>query len=181
MVTSSCTKAKRWGYRVVNTDARSLATTRCWVMAPAEYSPTGAKGRNFRKCWQYDLEHRVISIGWDLREAPESREHLAGLWKRYAAPEWANSKDGFRMLSQFWFDVEPGDMVIARAGLTQYIGLGQFEGKACYDEGAAGLTWGCSLRRVLWEPAPRVRNSPVRFARKTLYTLKPYKVALFGL
>ena len=85
------------------------------------------------------------------------------------------------MLSYFWFNVEPGDMVIARAGLTKYIGLGVFEGEVYYDENAAGLTWGCSFRRVLWEPTPRVRNSPVRFTQNTLYPLKPDKVKLFGL
>ena len=139
---------------------------RCWAMAPAEYSPTGAKGTVFRKCWQYDLDHGVIAIGWDLGEAPESREHLAWLWRNCPNREW-NSDEGLRMLGQFWFDVELGDMVIARAGVTKYVGLGEFQGEPYYDPDAADLTWGCSFRRVLWEPtAGPVRCSPVQFGTK---------------
>ena len=158
---------------------------RCWAMAPAKYAPAGAKGATFRKCWQYDLEHGVISIGWNLGEAPESRQHLAWLWEAYAEPEWRNSDHGidhgFRMLSYFWFDIEPGDMVIARAGVTKYVGVGEFQGEPYYDQDAVGLTWGCSFRRVLWAQPPGVRNSPVGFSQRTLYPLTPDKAALFGL
>ena len=154
---------------------------RCWAMAPAEYAHTGAKGATFRKCWEYDLEHGVIAIGWDLGEAPESREHLAWLWEECAHPDWANSEHGLRMLSRFWFDIEPGDLVIARAGVTKYVGLGEFQGEPYYDQDATDLTWGCSFRRVLWEPISEVKNSPVQFGRFTLYLLGPDKVALFGL
>ena len=154
---------------------------RCWAMAPAEYRPSGAKGTTFRKCWQYDFQHGVISIGWDLGEAPESRAHLERLWENCARPEWANSEPGLRMLSYFWFDIEPGDMVVARAGVTKYVGVGEFQGAPYYDEGTAGSTWGCSFRHVRWEPNPGIRNSPVRFSQNTLYLLKPDKVALFGL
>ena len=149
-------------------------------MAPAQYAPSGKTGVKFRKCWQYDLEHGVISIGWDLGEAPESREHLAWLWEEYAEPEWGDSEHALRMLGYFWFDIEPGDLVIARAGLTKYVGLGEFHGEPYRDEDAAGLTWGCSFRRVRWEPTPGERYSPVRFTQFTLYPLKPDKVALFG-
>ena len=47
-----------------------------WAMAPAKYSPSGTIWAEYQKCWQYDLEHGVISMGWDLGEAPKSRDHL---------------------------------------------------------------------------------------------------------
>ena len=106
-------------------------------------------------------------------------EHLAWLWEEYAQAKWRDSDHGLKMLMYFWFGVEPGDMVIARAGVTKYIGLGEFQEEPYYDKGASGLTWGCSLRRVLWEPTPTLRNSPVRFSQITLYPLGPEKAALF--
>lgn len=103
--------------------------TRYWVMAPARYSSSGTVGAEYHKCWQYDLEHGVIAIGWDLGEAPKSREHLYRLWDANAKPEWEATPDhAIRMLSRFWFEVEPGDMVIARAGLLLYVGIGEFQG-----------------------------------------------------
>ena len=65
-----------------------MATT--WVMAPAEYGASGPKAGIYRRCWEYDFENGVISIGWDLGEAPVSREHLEVLWMRYADPAWAD-------------------------------------------------------------------------------------------
>ena len=154
---------------------------RDWAMAPAEYGPRGTKWATFWKCWQYNLEHGVIAIGWDLGEAPESKEHLAWLWENYARPKWPNREHGLRMLSYFWFDIEPGDTVVARAGLTRYVGLGEFRGEPFYDQEADGLSWGCSFRCVEWGSPTGVRNSPVRFSQNTLYPLKPDKAALFGL
>ena len=154
---------------------------RYWVMAPAEYSPSGAIGAEYQKCWQYDLEHGVIFMGWDLGAAPRSREHLHRLWDTNANPGWEGSPEhAIRMLSSFWFDVEPGDMVIARAGPLHYVGVGEFQGEPYYDPGGAGLTWWeAYFRRVRWEPTPGMRRSPVRFGRFTLYPLAPEKAALF--
>ena len=167
-------------------EERILEMVRYWVMAPAEYAPTGTKGATFRKYWQYDLEHGVISIGWDLGKAPESRVHQVRLWGERAEPEWRTGSDpgmnhGLKMLVTFWFGIEPGDIVIARAGVTKYVGVGEFQGEPYYDQDAVGLTWGCSFRRVLWAPTPGVRNSPVRFSRHALSSLTNEKVALFGL
>ena len=154
--------------------------TRYWAIAPAEYSPQGRIGTRFQKCWQYDLARGIISVGWDLGEKPQSREHLAWLWEEYADPEWAGSRACFGMLEKFWFDIEPGDKLIARAGLTRYVGLGEFQGDPFYDQDAIGETWGCSFRRVLWEPCQDERNSPLRFTRRTLYALRPDQFRLFG-
>ncbi len=148
-----------------------------WVMAPAEYGPRGVKAAIYRRCWEYDLEHGVISIGWDLGEAPESREHLKWLWESYADPDWGDPGEG--MLAHFWFGVDEGDVVIARAGVLRYVGIGEFVGSPYYDGGAAGLTWGCSFRKVRWEENPRQRYSPIRFAQWTIYPLDAERAALF--
>ena len=149
-----------------------------WVMAPAEYAPKGQTGAIYQKCWEYDLAHGVISIGWDLGEAPESEEHLDWLWENYADPAW--SDQGRKMLAHFWFGVEDGDIVIARAGVLKFVCLGEFVKEPWYDADASGLTWGCSFRKVLWEK-PEERYSPIRFAQRTIYPLDAKRAALFGI
>ena len=85
-----------------------------WAMAPATYSPSGTIRAEYQKCWQYDLEHGVIAMGWDLGEAPNSRDHLNRLWDTNAKPCWkSDPKYAIGQLGKFWFDVEPGDIVIA--------------------------------------------------------------------
>ena len=153
-----------------------MATT--WVMAPVEYGASGPKAGIYRRCWEYDFENGVISIGWDLGEAPVSREHLEVLWMRYADPAWADP--GRRMLEYFWFDIQDGDTVIARAGALRYIAIGEFAGEAYYDQNAEGLAWGCSFRKVMWEKDPRERLAPFVLGRNTLYPLDSERAALFG-
>ena len=151
-----------------------------WVVAPAEYRPNGKTGAIYRRYWQYDFDHGVISIGWNLGEPPQSREHLRWLWENRACPEWsAKSDEGLLRLGQFWFDIDPGDVVIARAGLLRYAGIGEFLGEPWYDESVEGSTWGPYLRQVAWKPDSSIRRSPVRFTRKTFYPLDPYKGVLF--
>ena len=151
---------------------------RTWVMAPTEYAPMGQKGAIYKRCWEYDLEHGVISIGWDLGKAPESRDHLDYLWEHRADPAWTD--DSIKMLGHFWFGVEDGDTVIARAGLLRYLCLGEFANEPWYDGDAYGLSWGCSFRKVRWEESNE-RYSPIRFSQRTIYPLDPERAALFGL
>ena len=160
-----------------------------WVMAPAEYAENGGAAARFLKCWEYNFANSLISIGWNLGDKPRSQQHLYSLWQQYADPKWDRTRDGLPyqltphglvMLERFWFDIEPGDMVIAKAGLTHYVGVGEFQAESFYDAGAMCRTWGCSFRRVRWEPSPGIRPSPVRFAQTTLYSLQPEKFRQFG-
>ncbi len=144
-----------------------------WVMAPAEYSSSGSKAEIYDACWQYDLANGVISIGW-IGEAPESPEHLRRLWP----PKWTETAR--RMVERFYFEIEDGDFIVARAGLLKYAGLGEFQGDAYYDEEASRKTWGGNLRKVRWQPERSERRSPVRFSRRTLYQLSPEKARLFN-
>ena len=149
-----------------------------WAMAPAEHT-----SEHYQNCWKYDLTHGVISMGWDLGEAPESKQHLVWLWENYDKPDLPGwyTDHGLKMLERFWFDVRHGDMVVARGGVLKYVGIGEFTGMPFYDEDAYGLTWGCNFRRVVWMPGAQERYSPIRFGRHTLYALKPWQSARFGL
>ncbi|MDE0019757.1 MAG: hypothetical protein OXT69_00040 [Candidatus Poribacteria bacterium] len=149
-----------------------------WVIAPAEYSSSGSKADWYDTCWQYDHANGVIAIGWNLEEAPESPEHLRRLWAERADPAW--SERGRRMVERFYFEIEDGDFVVARAGLLKYAGLGEFQGDAYYEEEASDQTWGGNLRKVRWQPDRSLRRSPVRFSQPTLYQLSPEKARLFN-
>ena len=144
-----------------------------WVIAPAKYSPSGSVADLYHKCWQYDHANGVIAIGW-MEEAPESPEHLKSLWP----PTW--SEKARRMVERFYFEIEDGDFVVARAGVEKYVGLGEFHGDAYYDEEAADQTWGGNLRKVRWQPDRSLRPSPVRFSRQTLNLLSPENAELFN-
>ena len=155
-------------------------------MAPTKRNMTPEEaeyeGATFDERWRYDLEHGVISIGWGLGEAPTSLAHLARLWDTWAPSEWENREHGLRMLRYFWFDIQPGDVVVARAGVNQYVGAGVFRGEPWYDETAyagTGIRYYYSFRRVDWTSAsgPR-RPSPIRFGQNTLYPLTSDKVAV---
>ena len=156
---------------------------RYWVMAPTMHTNTRSEGATFDERWAYDLEHSVLSIGWDMGETPQSRSHLEQLWDENANPDWGDRRIALRMLGYFWFDIQPGDVVVARAGVEQYVGYGVFRGEPWYDEMAyhqSGIENYYSFRRVDWAPTSGERkDSPVRFGQNALYPLKDYKVALF--
>ncbi len=151
-----------------------------WAIAPAKYSTSGKTAKRYRECWEYDHANGVISIGWNLGDSPESPEHLRSLWAERANPAWGGLKRGCRMVERFYFEIEDGDLVVARAGLEKYAGLGEFQGDAYYDEDASRQTWGGNLRKVRWQPDSSLRLSRVRFSRPTLYLLPPEKARLFN-
>ena len=155
---------------------------RYWAMAPTMHTNTRSEGATFDERWEYDLANGVISIGWDMHETPQSKAHLEWLWDDRANPYWGDREVALRMLGYFWFDVQPGDIVIARAGVEQYVGYGVFRGEPWYDErgyGQTGIKNYYSFRRVVWAPPSGERkDSPVRFGRNTLYPLTDEKVAL---
>ena len=100
--------------------------TRYWVIAPAEYRNPD----EFDRCWSYDRQNGVIAIGWDLGEAPRSQEHLEELFNRRAEKEgWKEgwTSLGLHMLRKFWFEIQPEDRIIARAGRKRIVGIGENE------------------------------------------------------
>ncbi len=140
-----------------------LIPGRTWAIAPAEHGPK--VNEIFDRCWQYDRNRGVIAVGWDLGRAPKDRDDLQALWESCACPIWTAAQR--RMLERFWFEIQPGDWVVARAGRSLLVGVGTVEGKAFYDQAAGGATWGCSLRPVRWERVvsradalPRERSFP---------------------
>lgn len=96
-----------------------------WVMAPFN----GDKARQFDQIWQYDRRNNVISIGWDVGQFDSSEQMERKYWleadrqnKEAGQEIWG--KHGLRQLKRFWFEVKPGDKIVARRGRGKVIGLG---------------------------------------------------------
>ena len=159
---------------------------RYWAMAPTRYGmnrrTVEAEGAAFDERWDYDLQHGVISVGWDFGRAPESRADIARLWLENATPGSRDRGNAVRVWTYFWFDIQPGDVVIARAGVNRYVGVGVFRGDPWYDEDAyvgTGIRYYYSFRHVDWTPGSGLpKASPIQFGRNTLYPLTSDKVAV---
>ena len=146
--------------------------TRCWVIAPYRYSP----GMVFDAVWDYSRRNDVISIGWhevgDLTGASKKE-----IKDRHQA---VYSEINYQSLQRFWHDIEPGDRVIARAGLKRVVGIGTVEGKPFFDldrgrEVTCGLDQNIhpNFLIVHWELFER--ESPYRIFRGHLNTVTELK------
>ena len=98
-----------------------------WVMAPLEHNPR----QEFNRVWEYDRQNGVISIGWSMGGF-KSPEELQRKYARNAGIEgWG--KRGLSMLKKFWYEIKPGDRIIARAGRSQIVDVGEVTGAPFYD------------------------------------------------
>lgn len=140
--------------------------TRYWVIAPADY-----RNRDeFDRCWHYDRENGVIAIGWDLGGAPRSQEHLEELFRSTAEREnW--TRHGLHMLTKFWFEIQPGDRIIARAGRNRIVGIGEVQGKAYYDADEERRTWSSNFLPVRWDDTEERDFPDIVFGMQTVYEL----------
>lgn len=93
---------------------------RYWVIAPYDSTET----RVFQRVWKYDLENRVIAIGWkDLGDVsqmtePELRETI-----RKVYPE-GDEESIFGCVWRVYHEISQGDTVIARRGRMKMLGEG---------------------------------------------------------
>ncbi len=145
--------------------------TRYWVIAPANYDDK----KRFDRCWRYDRKNGVITIGWDIGEKPVSREHLAEKFAQLP-PEAKGKSHGLHMLTKFWFDIQPGDFIIARAGRKRIVGIGMILGEAYYDADKGPRTSGSSFRSVEWWNDIEEKWSPrIVFGMQTVYEVSEAK------
>ena len=98
-----------------------------WVMAPLENEPG-----HFDQVWKYDRENNVISIGWDVGGFDSPKELKSRYQERARVNEnWTET--GFRQLKAFWYDIKPGDRIIARRGRKKIVGIGTVVGSPFYS------------------------------------------------
>ena len=102
---------------------------RYWAIAP--YS--NQKRARFNAVWRFDRDNGVIAVGWDLgvdlRDVP--LDEFKQLFK--------NTFPGKRhaQLQQFWYDIEIGDRVVAKAGTKEVVGIGTVIDRPFYDPSKA--------------------------------------------
>lgn len=138
---------------------------RYWAIAPTDYGDRG----EFNRCWQFDREHGVISIGWDVGE-PHSIEDLAEKYAETAAVEdW--TQHGLNMLKKFWFEIGPGDRVIARAGRKRIVGVGTVLGEPYFHFEDGGSSWGANFLPIQWDDVVEIDFERMVFGMHTIYEL----------
>ncbi len=138
---------------------------RYWAIAPSDYSDRD----EFERCWRFDREHELISIGWDVGQ-PQSREDLEDKYARAAADEdW--TQHGLNMLQKFWFEISPGDRVIARAGRKRIVGIGSVRGGPYFDLEDGESSWGANFLPIQWDDVEEIEFADMVFGMHTIYEL----------
>ena len=100
-----------------------------WVMAPSRNDKQG----KFDRFWRYARENSVISIGWDVGDF-DSQEELERKYRERASQELEGwTENGLEKLTKFWYDMKPGDRIIARRGRKKIVGLGTVTGAPSRD------------------------------------------------
>ena len=128
--------------------------TKYWAIAPWPNNEPDI----FNTVWRYDTEHGTIAIRWhqlgDLTGLP--KQQIAA---QYRETHGEDSAPAVKMLWDFYNEVEPEDVVIARRGRHFCIGLGRITRPAYFDlaRGQARLNGvphryvGASFVEVEWE------------------------------
>ena len=140
---------------------------RYWAMAPVEYKDKA----HYYRVWQYDRDNGIITIGWDVGE-PESVIDLEARYGMYWPEE---SNHGFKMLYKFWYEIRPGDRIIARAGRKRIVGVGTASAGPYVDENHGRFAHGSNCLPVDWEFARERVFPDMVFPRYTIVELDEAK------
>lgn len=109
--------------------------TRYWVIAPFE----SKNSEVFDKVWRFDLDHNVISIGWDQVGDPSKMSHETLVEVVASAyPDRPNATKSLfvNMLWAFYHEIAIGDVVIARRGRKVLAATGKVIKTGFYAPGA---------------------------------------------
>jgi hypothetical protein len=157
-------------------------TQRYWVIAP--YSAEDPE--TYDRVWEFDLANNLISIGWsalgDIASLDEQKLRAA-IDAAYPDPETTaqGRASYFGMLWNFYHEIKPGDIVIARCGRKRIAGVGTVIRKAYHDRGrnVPTLETENPYRHhidVRWHDAPRNKTfDAMTFGLMTVYQIPPEK------
>lgn len=129
------------GWKLSDNDSAPNKRRRCWVCAPGEQA----------EAWEEMYEDGEIGIGWDDLGDLRQYKNIGDITNRYKAV-YAKDKKMVKvphMLWKFTHAMRPGDIVIARNGMSQVVGWGIVESPYFFrdDDGCA---WLKSRHKVRW-------------------------------
>jgi predicted Mrr-cat superfamily restriction endonuclease len=105
---------------------------RYWVIAPYDSN----KEELFEAAWNYDLKNGTIAIGWeevgDVQNI-DDEELKRRINKLPSGYEVKDPSYVFACFHKFYREISVGDIVIARRGVKQIIGIGEVTKTAYYD------------------------------------------------
>lgn len=101
-----------------------------WAIAP--YGSKYEEG--FEESWNFDLKNGVIAVGW-CKLGDVSRLSDAELIKKIKVeyPE-KHAQRTFNTLKSFYNEIKENDVIIARKGRKEIVGIGEVESRAFYDK-----------------------------------------------
>jgi restriction system protein len=141
---------------------------RYWVIAPYETE----NPETFNKVWQFDLTNSLISIGWSAVDdvSKMSKEELtSAIASAYPEKPPATKALYRNMLWNFYHEIRPGDIVIARKGQKILAGIGKVTQSAVYAPGRDPGIDHPNFLGVEWQIEPRDKSFPgIVFPRHTL-------------
>lgn len=102
---------------------------RYWVIAPYNYEYK----KEYEQAWKFCFQNGLMSIGWG------EMGDLTGFSRLEIRSIFEDTWGGGRSVSvqRFWLEIEPGDLVVARAGTKQVRALGKVTRGAFYDAAKA--------------------------------------------
>ena len=148
--------------------------TRYWVVAPFDSTIPDI----WERIWQFDLSQGVISVGWQqLGDTTNYSEDTL----RTAIQRAYGSTRSFNMLWDFWHNIQPGDIIVARKGRKRIAGVGTVQRSAFYErnknlEIAGEEYYYPNHIGVRWEETPRDKEfARIVFGMQTLYEIPESK------
>ncbi|MBN1328663.1 MAG: HNH endonuclease [Candidatus Heimdallarchaeota archaeon] len=102
-----------------------------WIISPFDSTEN-----YFTNMWNYDLENNVVSIGWSKIGDPSRFKEINLLVDELKKVYPEGKRPYNKMASMIWdfyHNIEPNDILLARKGLSKLIGIGIVKSRAYYD------------------------------------------------
>lgn len=137
---------------------------RYWLIAPGEGG----------YLWDDFYKKGIIGVGWDKMDdlsKYSSREDIRGDLKKYY-PEGSKSQNNNSLcLWQFSHEMKEGDIIIAKRGISEYIGYGIITSEYIFDDTRREAK---HLRKVQWKKSGSWEETVHQIVMKTLTDITKY-------
>jgi len=105
---------------------------RFWLISPFD-----SRESDFSRVWKYDVDNNIVAIGWDKLRNPSKFASVNQI-KNRLLESYPNEKKQFNKIAEmiwdFYHEVKPNDIILARRGVKNLIGIGIVKSEAYYDK-----------------------------------------------